>query len=186
MLSNCQTGGLLSLSAQGAVQCSAAQRSHLAEISSPAEAVTDAPAIIAYSLVKLSTAENPTLDPHTQDVFNLSDCVESRSHIMHGMQAAFFVGCDPSKPGFWGQVARHVPGKSAQQCFDHHFGEEPAQEAEAARPKKLPQYLQAPGAAPMLSGTEPVMDMSCGHVTATGCLRAAKLKAFTGWCDVLA
>ena len=68
------------------------------------------------------------------------------------IQEAFFAACDPSKPGFWAQVALHVPGKTAQQCLDRHFGAEAASGAEASRSKKLPQYLQAPGAAPTFAG----------------------------------
>ena len=68
-------------------------------------------------------------------------------------QAAFAVEQNPAKPGFWSQVARKVPGKSAQQCLDHHFASHPTPPAsKAKKPGKLAKYLQPAGPAPAFAG----------------------------------
>ena len=81
------------------------------------------------------------------------------------LQTAFAVECNPSQPNFWAQVARKVPGKTAQECLDRHFGTHPT--PPVAKPKKLPKYLQAQRPAPAFAG-EQVRGLSAFQVSSAG------------------
>ena len=41
------------------------------------------------------------------------------------LQRAYLIAEDPTVPNFWHKVAQHVPGKTAQECHDKLWAEDP-------------------------------------------------------------
>lgn len=66
---------------------------------------------------------------------------------------------DPTKPAFWNRVAKHVPGKTASQCFSKIFSGHPTPAADA-KPAKPRRY--ATKAAPSPVKPKGMRPAACG------------------------
>lgn len=78
-------------------------------------------------------------DPLEQDV--VDNMSWSQEQIRALQKAQLLV--DPSTPNFWSKVAKHVPGKSATECFHKSFDEVPTPESK--KRKQRPGDTSSPG-----------------------------------------